>query len=156
MPRRARRSAQPLGVMRALRIIDEAVGVGEVRFGMRPSQVKEIMGEILTWERWMNGNVNDALYYPGIILFFDDHQSDGPTADSRLEQIAVRPPFPAQWRGVEISHLTRMVVANLLNDDAKSRDLAEGASELTGPRFHAFFGSSGELTEVSIGAWYDA
>ena len=139
--------------MQACPIIDEAVGVGEVRFGMRPSQVKELLGETMTWEEWMSGNINDALYYPGIILFFDDHQSEGPTADSRLEQVAVRPPFKGQWRGFELSQLTRAVVEKLLNGDAESSDLANGASELIGRRLRAFFGSSGELTELSIGAW---
>ena len=142
--------------MQALPIIDEAVGIGAVRFGMRPSQVKELLGQTMTWEEWMNGNINDALYYPGIILFFDDHRAEGPTADSRLEQVAVRPPFKAQWRGIELSHLTRAVVEKLLNGGAKSRDLDNGGAQLTGRRFSAFFGPSGALIEMSIGAWNDA
>lgn len=86
-----------LRVMQALPVIDESVGIGEVRFGMRPSQVKELMGEAMTW---------------------------GPTADSRLEQIAVRSTFKAKWRGIELSQLTRAVVEELMNGGAQSRDLA--------------------------------
>src|SRR5262245_37362410 len=125
--------------------IDETLGVGLVLFGMNPSQVRALLGEKLVWEAWMNGNVNDALYYPGIILFFDDHDAHGPTSRAKLEQIEVRPAFRALWRGIELSQLTPSLVAGLLGPNGQVNGRADGACEVVAPRLHAHFTSSKAL-----------
>jgi hypothetical protein len=142
--------------MESVVTIDEVVGVGAVRFGMNPSQVKKLLGDTLVWEEWMGGNLNDAIYYQGIVLFFDDHESVGPRTHSRLEQVAVRPTYPAKWRGVLLADLTRDLIASLLGAAAKRRDYPNGNSAILGPRFHSMFGQDGHLLELSVGSWNGA
>lgn len=67
--------------------INPLYGIGEVKFGMHPSEVKEIMGDKLTWEEWMGGNLNDAIYYPGIVFIFDKCDDRGPLEDASLIEI---------------------------------------------------------------------
>ena len=65
------------------------VGLGQVRFGMRPSEVKTILGPGNHYELWMGGNLNDSLLYPGIIASFDKCDSRGPLNDSKLVEFRI-------------------------------------------------------------------
>ncbi|MEM6274948.1 MAG: hypothetical protein AAF735_06875 [Myxococcota bacterium] len=62
-------------------------GLGPVRFGMSPAEVKRIHGTSGEVEEWMGGNRNDCLCYPGVLFGFDRCDSSGPTADGKLELV---------------------------------------------------------------------
>jgi hypothetical protein len=62
-------------------------GIGVVRFGMAPGQVRQLLGKGETWEEWMGGNRNDSILYPGLIFMFDKCNANGPLPDGRLEAI---------------------------------------------------------------------
>jgi hypothetical protein len=40
-------------------------GIGPIKFGMSPEEVKALMGIEEVYEPWMGGNRNDSLLYPG-------------------------------------------------------------------------------------------
>ena len=65
------------------------VGIGPLRFGMSPVEVRALLPEESTYEEWMGGNLNDSLLYHGLIIGFDECDSMGPLPDSRLNRICV-------------------------------------------------------------------
>ena len=65
-------------------------GIGNVRFGMNPAQVRSNFPEEETYEDWMGGNLNDALLFRGIIFLFDSEDSFGPLPDSKMTTFIVR------------------------------------------------------------------
>jgi hypothetical protein len=64
-------------------------GLGDIKFGMSPKEVDEIMNERQVWENWMGGNRNDSLMYRGIIFMFDDCNSSAPLENSKLTDIDI-------------------------------------------------------------------
>jgi len=65
------------------------VGIGPARFGMSPAEVTASFPEAQRYEDWMGGNLNDSLFYHGLIIGFDRCDSVGPLPHSRLAQITV-------------------------------------------------------------------
>lgn len=55
----------------------------------------------------MGGNLNDSLFYPGIILYFDQYDSYGPLAEWRLVQIETNTSFPGNLFGHSLAKLCR-------------------------------------------------
>jgi hypothetical protein len=66
------------------------VGLGEVRFGMTPSEVRTKFHEQEEYEEWMGGNLNDSLMFHGLIFMFDDCNTYGPLNDSKLTDIVIQ------------------------------------------------------------------
>ncbi len=66
------------------------VGLGPLRFGMKPSEVQRAFGEEHAYQDWMGGNLNDSLLYRGLILGFDRHDSPGPLPDSRFVSVVAK------------------------------------------------------------------
>lgn len=64
-------------------------GVGALRFGMSPAEVRSIFPENETYEEWMGGNRNDSLLYHGLIFSFDKCDGAGPLTNSRFDQAQV-------------------------------------------------------------------
>ena len=63
------------------------VGIGPLRFGMAPDQVRELFCEDETYEDWMGGNLNDSILYRGLILEFDLCDAWGPVAGSKFREV---------------------------------------------------------------------
>jgi len=73
------------------------IGLGPLRFGMSPKQVRSLLDEPEVYEDWMGGNLNDSLLYKGMILGFDWHDAYGPL------------PF-SEFRGAQINMREDVVV----------------------------------------------
>jgi hypothetical protein len=99
--------------------INPRIGIGDIRFGMQRDEVIAILGAEQTWEEWMGGNLNDSLFYPGIILYFDAHDSYGPLPEGMLVQIEVSSKFPCNLLGRDLNTITREIV---LSSIASSTD----------------------------------
>lgn len=90
--------------------LNPCIGIGDIRFGMKRDEVIAILGAKQTWEQWMGGNLNDSLFYPGIILYFDTYNSSGPLPEGRLAQIEVSSEYPCTLFGRELRDVTREIV----------------------------------------------
>jgi len=66
--------------------IKPKVGVGQAAFGMTPAEVKAILGAEAEWQEWMEGNLNDSLLYPGMIIGFDKYDAYGPLSYGRVRE----------------------------------------------------------------------
>jgi hypothetical protein len=65
------------------------IGIGPLRFGMGPDEVRRRFPEEETYEEWMGGNLNDSLLYTGLILGFDAHDSHGPLVHSHFCEVSL-------------------------------------------------------------------
>ncbi|MEQ8763680.1 MAG: hypothetical protein RL885_07130 [Planctomycetota bacterium] len=64
-------------------------GIGRLRFGHGPADVRGYIGEEEVVEPWMAGDLRAALTFSGLIFFFDRYDRRGPTKDARLVEIQV-------------------------------------------------------------------
>ena len=90
-------------------------GIGEIRLGMSPSQVENILGTHHTFEEWMGGNLNDALLYPGLVICFNRSDSNRPLADSQVSEIWIHPNQPTTLAGKEIFSLYKRDIESYFN-----------------------------------------
>ena len=75
-------------------------GLGPLRFGMTPNDVRTALDEPELYEDWMGGNLNDSLLYRGLICGFDRYDAFGPLADAALTELLVFVPHrgePLLW-----------------------------------------------------------
>ena len=73
---------------------------------MHPKQVKDFMGVKTVYEDWMGGNLNDALFYPGIIIGFNDCDSDEPLPDSEVIEFRTNATETITFNNISIKELT--------------------------------------------------
>ena len=125
------------------------IGIGPLRFGLKPDEVKAILGSDQTWETWMDGNLNDSLFYPGIILFFDEYDSHGPLATGRLVQIEVNATYSCCLFGCELNSVTRELVVSKNAPEQRTRFPPHyfRSEEMD---MHFFFNSDGTLSNLSF------
>jgi hypothetical protein len=125
-------------------------GLGPIRLGMRPNEVKTILGRTLTWEPWMGGNLNDCLYYPGIILYFDKYNGVGPLEDAQLIEIEINSQYPALWKGVRIGSLTPDRASQLLPEN-KCTTYPNGKTVVAGSGVQFWFDDQKILQGIRLG-----
>ncbi len=82
-------------------------GIGPIHFGMYPADVLVILGEPMTYEDWMGGNLNDALFFQGLCLHFNQCDSRAPLAWSRLAYIRIHGRHDAYLFERPFRHWTR-------------------------------------------------
>jgi hypothetical protein len=87
--------------------IELGKGIGPIRFGMTPAEVRAAFPEREAYEDWMGGNLNDALPYPGMIVGFDGCDARGPLADARVCELIVQGRRDLTLDGVPLHAWTR-------------------------------------------------
>ena len=109
-------------------------GIGQIEFGMNPSQVISIMDEEQVYENWMGGNLNSSLLFQGMILDFDQHNSNGPIKDSKFCGIKINSRKDIylfgrkliEWNEfefVEVLHANKIQFEQLPNKSIVSKEL---------------------------------
>jgi len=125
------------------------VGIGEIRFGMNPKEVATVFGSDTIWEQWMGGNLNDSLCYPGIIFYFDEHDTYGPLENGKLVQIEANASFPGTLFEAPLSALTRNdVLLHLRSRNLVAKEYPNGSLESPDLRVHWWFNEDGSLNIV--------
>lgn len=65
--------------------IKPMVGFGPIRFGDAPSAVYATFGTQLSWNQdWMDGNMNDSLFYHDVAFYFDKCDNEKPLTNAHL------------------------------------------------------------------------
>ncbi len=93
--------------------IKPSSGIGDVTLSSSPSEVKAVFGEKL-WEEWMDGNLNDTLYYKNIIIFFDKCDAYGPLTNAKIAEIQIYKGFNALLFGQNPFEMTALEIQSLL------------------------------------------
>lgn len=127
------------------------VGLGLVRFGMRPSEVKSIFGLGTDYEPWMGGNLNDSLLYPGIIAGFDKCDSRGPLEDSRLVELRINQNADIQFFNKSVFELAENELRGLL--EKKNIRVEERDGYLFLPELNVEFEPNESGRIVSLNFW---
>ena len=65
------------------------IGIGALEIGTSLEAILAVIDEPGGWERWMGGNVEDSLHFPGLCLHFDATDGSKPAPGSKLEMIRV-------------------------------------------------------------------
>lgn len=96
--------------------IQPGVGIGTVRFGIRPAEVIAALVNVnLGKSNWRGGNLNDCLLYRDILFAFDLCDAHGPTPDARLNFIVVRPRNDVRLFGRKIDQWSRSELYDYLH-----------------------------------------
>lgn len=106
------------------------VGIGDLHFGMQRDEVIAILGEKQTWEEWMGGNLNDSLFYPGIILSFDKYDAYGPLPGGCLNEIMITSNYSCILFGQEVENITREFICSKVDGYQQSPNRSINAPEL--------------------------
>jgi hypothetical protein len=89
-------------------IIHPNVGIGEVKFGMSPFQVRSIMGNNLFTEEWMADTfMYGALFYSDILIDFDTSVSDDLPSNSKVIELRTNNSQRVEFNGINLFDLTR-------------------------------------------------
>jgi hypothetical protein len=127
------------------------VGIGSLRFGMSPAEVRAVRPEEQTYEEWMGGNLNDSLLYHGLIIGFDECNSTGPLPDSRLTRICVLGREDAVIWGQAICDWTKETVTSHLDRSRiPCRMLDSGDVSVQALSLSLSFDDSGRLEYVEM------
>ena len=89
-------------------------GLGAINFGSKPSEVKAILGANLCYEDWMGGNLENFLYYKGLLIGFRGEVEDHPTENSSVCMFQVKTVHSLSLCGQEITSSTAPEIEVLL------------------------------------------
>lgn len=91
-------------------------GIGEIYFGMNPSQLESILGNQLVsdYKEWPGGNLNDCLCSPGFLFVFDKMEAGIPSDDSQLVEIWANENARLTIQGNNLFQQNRIQIINFL------------------------------------------
>ena len=124
-------------------------GLSEIQFGFRPSQVKSILGTELFYEEWMGGNLENFLYYQGLLIGFKGDIENCPTENSFVCMFQVKTIHPVSIWGQEISQATKQEIESLLiAKNIEYATLSNGSIESADNKLQFSFNIANTLDEV--------
>ncbi|OHX34992.1 hypothetical protein BJL95_04140 [Methylomonas sp. LWB] len=124
-------------------------GLGPVKFGMSPGIVKSLLGSELCYEDWMGGNLENFLYYKGLLIGFCGEIDDHPTDSSLVCMFLVKTSHPLSLWGQKISNAKMEDIESLLKVKAiKCNLLQSGVLQCVDQELQFLFDSDGHLDEV--------
>ena len=99
-------------------------GLGPLRFGMSPEQVRSLLEEPETYEEWMGGNLNNSLLYKGLIIGFDACDAYGPLAHSKFCEASIHYRDDVVIMGKRLLDWSRSAVIDRLEEESLSYTLS--------------------------------
>ena len=124
-------------------------GFGPIKFGAPPSEVKSIWESELHYEDWMGGNLENFLYFKGLLIGFRGEIKEQPTEDSYACMFQVKTIHPLVLWNKKISSFTREDIESLLNTNKQSfKTLSNGVVQCTEEELQFHFNKYDILDEV--------
>ena len=121
------------------------VGIGPINFGMCPREVIAAIDEPLDGEGWLEGNLNGALLYPDLKFEFDDCDSHGPLATSRLFAIEGRPRDDVRLFELPLGDWTKDAVCARLANQGLFPELHTSGLSVANPPIEMTFDGLGRI-----------
>ena len=81
-------------------------GFGPIKFGFTPNEVKSVWGAGLCYEDWMGGNLENFIYFKGLLVGFRGEVEEHPTENSYTCMFQVKTVHPLSLWGQEITLTT--------------------------------------------------
>ncbi|HXQ35727.1 MAG TPA: hypothetical protein VN843_17055 [Anaerolineales bacterium] len=127
------------------------IGLGPLRFGMRPEQVRMLLEEPETYEDWMGGNLNDSLLYHGLVLGFNTNDTYGPLSNSKFCEARINGREDVVIWGKSLCDWRRASVVDYLEQESLPYQLpASGDVNVTALSLELSFGDHDELIVVEM------
>lgn len=124
-------------------------GFGPIKFGSPPSEVKSAWGYDLYYEEWMGGNLENLLYFKGLLVGFRGEVEDHPTENSHVCMFQVKTVHPLCLWGQEITSATRQDIESMLNaKNQRFKVLPNRIVQCTEQELQFYFNEAGTLDEV--------
>ncbi|MCH1923897.1 hypothetical protein L9G74_05065 [Shewanella sp. C32] len=124
-------------------------GFGPIKFGAAPSEVMAAWGQPLCYEEWMGGNLENFLYFKGLLVGFRGEIAEQPTEASQVCMFHLKTVWRLQLWGQEITHATRDELAALLQQhQLEFRLIANSILQCTTRELQFKFNEVGVLDEV--------
>lgn len=126
-------------------------GFGPIKFGSTPSEVKSAWGGDLYYEDWMGGNLENFLYFKGLLIGFRGEVEDHPTENSHACMFQIKTVHSLSIWGQEITSATRNDIELLLNANNQSfKVLPNGIVQCVDQDLQFHFNAAGTLDEVYL------
>lgn len=124
-------------------------GFGPIKFGATPSEVKLAWGAETLYEEWMGGNLENFLFFKGLLVGFRGEISDQPTENSFVCMFQVKTVHPLSLWGQQITGLSKAEIeALLMSKNIKYRYLSKDIIRCTDQELQFSFNNIGVLDEV--------
>jgi hypothetical protein len=130
--------------------IHMGVGIGPINFGMCPREVIAAIEEPLDGDNWFEGNLNGALLYPDLKFEFDNCDSHGPLATSRLIAIEARPRDDVRLFELALGDWTNEAICARLVDQGLFPDLYPSGLSVADPPMELGFDRFGRIDWFSM------
>lgn len=128
-------------------VVNPGVGIGSIRFGYRPFEVQKAMSEEILHERWMGGNLNDALFFHGLRFHFDRYDCTGPLEDGRLCEIYICGRGEASLYGKTLAEWDRRSIVDIFKTKAfRVLTLPNGDVIIKDPYVEVSFDETGHVS----------
>ncbi|WP_417761429.1 hypothetical protein [Shewanella sp.] len=124
-------------------------GFGPIKFGASPSEVISAWGQPACYEDWMGGNLENFLYFKGLLVGFRGEIDERPTEDCRVCMFQLKTLWPLQLWGQEITHATCVELQALLTQQQlEYRLIANSILQCATRELQFKFNDAGLLDEV--------
>ena len=131
--------------------IEPGTGIGPIKFGDTALSIKNMLGSELYYEDWMGGNLENFIFYSGILIGFSGDSTDCPTDSSTVCTIIIRSKLDLSFQGKCISNFSKEQVSTLLKDIGLSfYPISDSVLQCTESRINFYFDKSGLLEQVSL------
>ncbi|MBU2978755.1 hypothetical protein [Alteromonas sp. C1M14] len=129
--------------------ISLAEGFGPIQFGATPNEVKSAWDSDLYYEDWMGGNLENFLYFKGLLVGFRGEVEGGPTEKSHVCMFRIKTVHSLMIWGRDITQATKQELESLLTlTKMQYTVLPNGILQCANQELQFHFNESGVLDEV--------
>jgi hypothetical protein len=125
-------------------------GLGPIRFGMSPVEVRASFKSNEVYEDWMGGNLNDSILYSGIIFSFDRCDSQGPLPGSKLIRIIIHDRHDVLLWGSSMNKWTKTKIQAYLSRSSLTFTVTSGDIDVNDLCLGLGFDEEEKLYEVFV------
>lgn len=133
-------------------VIDPLSGIGNIKFGDTAKSVKESLGSELYFEDWMGGNLEDFLFYKGLLIGFRGEHGDHPNDNSEVSMIIIKASIYELilWKEI-ISNFSKKQLITFLNKKGiRFKELNNNTLQCTELDMNFYFDCNLLLDEVFV------
>jgi len=130
--------------------INPGDGIGPIQKGMRPAEVCAVFDEPEVYDRWMGGNLNDALLFHGLCLHFGECDSHAPLPHSTLDLVRIHQREDAFLFNRPMAEWTKDAILEELRARGYAAESYPNGAVVVLGKLELAFGDDGRLTWVEI------
>jgi hypothetical protein len=124
-------------------------GFGPIKFGATPNEVKKAWGAEALYEDWMGGNLENFLFFKGLLVGFRGEISDHPNPNSVVCMFQIKAVHPLNLWGQQINDLSKHDIETILErKNMKFQEITGNIVRCIDQELQFSFNDKGILDEV--------